>query len=143
MLDVGLESLRWLMEIQTSVTGAFQPIGSNGFYQKGKKRALFDQQPIEAQAAISACIEAYKVTNDKFWISEARRSFEWFLGRNDLGLALYDPVSGGCSDGLHSDRISQNQGAESTLAFLLALEEMHILQGTLTSFKATQEIGNE
>ena len=65
---------------------------------------------------------------------EARRAFEWFLGRNDLGRSLYDPVSGGCSDGLHLDRLSQNQGAESTLAFLLALAEMQALQNTLASF---------
>jgi hypothetical protein len=84
---------------------------------------------------VSACIEAYQATNDAFWIAEARRAFEWFLGRNDLGLALYDSTTGGCRDGLHIDRLSQNQGAESTLAFLLALAEMQALQNTLTSFK--------
>jgi hypothetical protein len=96
---------------------------------------LFDQQPIEAQATVSACIEAYYATDDMVWVVEASRAFEWFLGRNDLGLALYDSSTGGCSDGLHVDRVSQNQGAESTLAFLLALTEMQALQSTLTSFK--------
>ncbi|MBN1648242.1 MAG: glycosyl transferase family 1, partial [Spirochaetales bacterium] len=137
MLDIGLDTLRWLLEIQTSDTGAFQPVGSNGFYKKGKEKALFDQQPIEAQSTISACIEAYNATAEMSWVNEARRVFEWFLGRNDLGLALYDPVSGGCRDGLHADRLSQNQGAESTLSFLLSLEEMHMLQSRLTSFKAS------
>ena len=70
-----------------------------------------------------------------FWVTEARRAFEWFLGRNDLGLALYDSATGGCRDGLHVDRLSQNQGAESTLAFLLSLAEMRALQNTITSFK--------
>ena len=84
---------------------------------------------------ISACIEAYHATGDMFWVTEARRAFEWFLGRNDLGLALYDSTTGGCRDGLHVDRLSQNQGAESTLAFLLALAEMQALQNTITSFK--------
>jgi hypothetical protein len=70
-----------------------------------------------------------------FWVTEARRAFEWFLGRNDLGRALYDPGTGGCRDGLHVDRVSQNQGAESTLAFLLSLAEMQALQNSLTSFK--------
>lgn len=135
LLDLGLKSLRWLVKIQTSDAGSFRPIGSNGFYSRGKKRALFDQQPIEAQATVSACIEAYQATSDMFWVAEARRAFEWFLGRNDLGLALYDSTTGGCRDGLHIDRLSQNQGAESTLAFLLALTEMQALQNTLTSFK--------
>jgi glycosyltransferase involved in cell wall biosynthesis len=135
LLDTGLKALRWLVKVQTSATGAFRPIGSNGFYRRGQERAQFDQQPIEAQATISACIEAYHATGDMVWVAEARRAFEWFLGRNDLGLALYDPGTGGCRDGLHVDRLSQNQGAESTLAFLLALAEQQALQNILTSFK--------
>jgi glycosyltransferase involved in cell wall biosynthesis len=135
MVELGLKTLRWLVKIQTSDAGSFRPVGSNGFYPRGKERALFDQQPIEAQATVSACIEAYQATNDMFWVTEARRAFEWFLGRNDLGLALYDAGTGGCRDGLHVDRLSQNQGAESTLAFLLALAEKQALQNTLASFK--------
>jgi glycosyltransferase involved in cell wall biosynthesis len=135
MLETGLKALRWLIKIQTSEAGAFRPIGSNGFYRRGEAPAQFDQQPIEAQATVSACIEAYHATGEMFWVAEARRAFEWFLGRNDLGLALYDPSTGGCRDGLHVDRVSQNQGAESTLAFLLALAEIGELQNRLTSFK--------
>jgi hypothetical protein len=123
------------VKIQTSDAGSFRPIGSNGFFARGHGRAIFDQQPIEAQVTVSACIEAYHATGDMFWVAEARRAFEWFLGRNDLGLALYDAGTGGCRDGLHMDRLSQNQGAESTLAFLLSLAEMQALQNTLTSFK--------
>jgi glycosyltransferase involved in cell wall biosynthesis len=135
VLELGLKSLRWLIKIQTSEAGAFRPVGSNGFFPRGKVRALFDQQPIEAHATVSACIEAYHATSDMFWVAEARRAFEWFLGRNDLGMALYDPGTGGCRDGLHMDRLSENQGAESTLAFLLALAEKQELQNTLASFK--------
>lgn len=135
MLELGLKTLRWLTKIQSSDAGSFRPIGSNGFFPRGKERAIFDQQPIEAQATVSACIEAYQATSDMFWVTEARRAFEWFLGRNDLGLALYDSTTGGCRDGLHMDRLSQNQGAESTLAFLLSLAEMQALQNSLTSFK--------
>jgi hypothetical protein len=135
LLELGLKTLRWLTKIQTSEAGSFRPIGSNGFYPRGQERALFDQQPIEAQATVSACIEAYHATSDMFWVAEARRAFEWFLGRNDLGMALYDAGTGGCRDGLHMDRVSQNQGAESTLAFLLALAEQQALQNTLASFK--------
>jgi glycosyltransferase involved in cell wall biosynthesis len=139
MLELGLKTLRWLVRMQTSPAGSFRPIGSNGFYPRGQERALFDQQPIEAQATVSACIEAYHATNDAVWLAEARRAFEWFLGRNDLGLALYDSTTGGCRDGLHVDRLSQNQGAESTLAFLLSLAEMQALQNTITSF--TEPVG--
>ncbi|MFN0069638.1 MAG: glycosyltransferase family 4 protein [Limisphaerales bacterium] len=135
MLELGLKSLRWLTKLQTSAAGSFRPVGSNGFYRRGQEPAQYDQQPIEAQATISACIEAYHATDDPGWVAEARRAFEWFLGRNDLGMALYDAGTGGCRDGLHVDRLSQNQGAESTLAFLLALTETQALQNTLASFK--------
>jgi glycosyltransferase involved in cell wall biosynthesis len=124
-LEIGLTSLRWLVSIQKTQAGCFRPIGSNGFYQRDGARADFDQQPVEAQAMVSACNEAFRATRDRAWSAEAKRAFEWFLGRNDLGLALYDFTTGGCSDGLHADRVNENQGAESTLAFHLALLEMN------------------
>jgi hypothetical protein len=135
MLETGLKTLRWLVRKQTSDTGAFRPIGSNGFYPRDQEQAQFDQQPIEAQVTVSACIAAYEATGDSFWVAETRRAFEWFLGRNDLGLPIYDASTGGCHDGLHVDRVNQNQGAESTLAFLLSLAEMQALQNTMSSFK--------
>jgi len=124
-LRAGLSSLRWLASIQTSQDGHFRPIGSNGFYEKGGTHADFDQQPVEAHAMISACLEAYFATREELWKGEAKRAFEWFLGRNDLSLPLYDASTGGCADGLHRDRVNENQGAESTLAFQLSLAEMH------------------
>lgn len=124
-LEIGLKSLRWLASIQRTQAGHFRPIGSNGFYLKDGARADFDQQPVEAQAMVSACLDAFRVTGDPFWSGEAKRAFEWFLGRNDLGLPLYDSASGGCGDGLHEDRVNSNQGAESSLAFQLALAEMN------------------
>jgi glycosyltransferase involved in cell wall biosynthesis len=135
MVELGLSTLRWLVGVQTSESGAFRPVGSNGFFRRGGERAQFDQQPIEAQVTVSACIAAYHARPDPFWLGEARRAFEWFLGRNDLGLAVYDATTGGCRDGLHMDRLSQNQGAESTLAFLTALAEMQALRNSLTSFR--------
>ena len=135
MTDVGLESLVWLTDLQHADAdeGHFIPIGSNGFYQRGGERARFDQQPVEAQAMVSACLEAYRSTGDTRWRKEARRAFEWFLGRNDLNLPLYDPTTGGCRDGLHPDRPNENQGAESTLAFLQALLELRLFEHTLLS----------
>ena len=131
MMDVGLKSLKWLCEVQRAENGHFVPIGSNGWYERGGERTRFDQQPLEATATVSACLEAYAVTDDKGWYREASTAFEWFLGRNDLGLPLYDPASGGCRDGLHPDRANQNQGAESTLAFLMALLEMRLIDGVI------------
>jgi glycosyltransferase involved in cell wall biosynthesis len=124
-LEIGLKSLRWLVSIQRTQAGHFRPIGSDGFYQHEGARADFDQQPVEAQAMVCACQEAFRVTQDPAWTREAKRAFEWFLGRNDLGLPLYDSSTGGCSDGLHPDRVNENQGAESTLAFHLSLVEMN------------------
>ncbi|MDR3700525.1 MAG: glycosyltransferase family 4 protein [Candidatus Sulfopaludibacter sp.] len=135
VLDRGLRALRWLTEVQTSEKGHFRPIGSNGFYSRGGTRANFDQQPVEAQATVSACLEAYRATSDLAWYEHAQRAFDWFIGWNDLGLELYSPETGGCRDGLHVDRVNGNQGAESTLAFLLSLAEMQLAQNTLTSFK--------
>jgi hypothetical protein len=123
-LEIGLDSLRWLVSLQRTQAGHFRPIGSDGFYVKDGARTDFDQQPVEAQAMVSACLEAFRATQDAFWLSESRRAFEWFLGRNDLGLPLYDSTTGGCGDGLHCDRVNENQGAESTLAFHLSLAEM-------------------
>jgi glycosyltransferase involved in cell wall biosynthesis len=136
MTDAGLESLHWLAGVQSAGEGHFVPIGSNGFYQFGEERARFDQQPIEAQAMVSACLEAFRITGDKHWKKEARRAFEWFLGRNDLKLPLYDPSTGGCRDGLHPDRPNENQGTESTLAFLHSLLELRLAEQTYLSMEA-------
>jgi len=130
----GLAALRWLAKVQTAESGDFQPIGSNGFYARGGTRATFDQQPIEAHSMVSACLEAYRVTSDMWWYEKAQRAFDWFLGWNDLGLELYSSNTGGCRDALHVDRVNQNQGAESTLAFLLSLAELKLVQDSVTIF---------
>ena len=135
VLERGLQALRWLTELQISEKGHFRSIGTNGFYRRGGMRANFDQQPIEAQAMVSACLEAYRATSDLWWYEQAQRAFDWFIGWNDLGLELCSPKTGGCRDGLHVDRVNRNQGAESTLAFLLSLGEMRLAQNMLASFK--------
>jgi len=129
MISAALEALDWLSTTQRSESnGHFVPIGSQGFYHQGGARARFDQQPIEAAGAVSACLEAYRITGDSRWRTEAWSAFNWFMGDNDLQLPLYDSVTGGCRDGLHPDRANENQGAESTLSFLMALLEMRSLQ---------------
>jgi hypothetical protein len=125
MTAAGVESLEWLTAAQhRGDKGTFVPIGSNGFFTEGKEKARFDQQPIEASVTISACLEAYRLTHEERWLDEAEQVFRWFLGKNDLHVPLYDAATGGCKDGLHPDRVNENQGAESTLSFLMALLEM-------------------
>ncbi len=129
MISAGLESLDWLLQTQhCEINRHFAPIGSQGFYPQDGEKARFDQQPLEAAGAVSACLQAHRITGDGRWRREAWSAFNWFLGDNDLQLPLYDSVTGGCRDGLHPDRANENQGAESTLSFLMALLEMRTLQ---------------
>jgi hypothetical protein len=120
MVTMGLNSLKWLLAIQTE-NKHFVPIGSNGWYKKDGRRARFDQQPVEANAMIEACVEAFNITRDHAWFENAAMCFNWFLGQNDLNMPIYDPKTGGCRDGLMADGINQNEGAESSLAWLLSL----------------------
>lgn len=124
MTATGLHSLEWLMTIQRTPDGYFSPIGTKGFFERGMTAAVFDQQPVDACATVSACMHAFRATGDHRWSEHARRAFTWFLGQNQLQQPLYDPLTGGCRDGLHADRVNENEGAESTLSFLLSLMEM-------------------
>jgi len=124
MTATGIRSLEWLMTVQRTPEGYFAPVGTRGFFERGMTAAVFDQQPVDACATVSACMHAFRNTGDHRWAEHARRAFTWFLGQNQLQQALYDPLSGGCRDALHADRINENEGAESTLSFLLALMDM-------------------
>ena len=140
--SVGLGTLNWLCQTQRcEKNNHFVPIGSQGFYRKGCERARFDQQPVEAGSTVSACLEAYRATGDDRWRKEAWSAFNWFLGDNDLQIALYDPITGGCRDGLHPERVNENQGAESTLAFLMAQVEMR-LQGEVDGPQSSRDLFN-
>jgi glycosyltransferase involved in cell wall biosynthesis len=141
MLSAGIDSLSWLIETQLCQTkGHFVPIGSQGFYRQGGEPARFDQQPLEAAGAVSACLQAYRVTGESRWRSAAWSAFNWFLGDNDLQLPLYDSVTGGCRDGLHPERANENQGAESTLSFLMAQLEMRAMQESEPKQSEPEEI---
>jgi len=128
MTATGLRSLEWLSSVQSSPDGYFAPVGSNGFYERGGSKASFDQQPVEACAMVSACMEARRVTGDERWTERAWHALSWFFGQNQLHQWLYDATTGGCRDGLHADRVNENQGAESTLSLLLALCEMRSVE---------------
>ena len=127
MVERGLGSLEWLLALQTN-EGHFAPVGNAGWYRHGGAMARFDQQPLEADGMIGACIEAYRVAQDKRWLGRAEMCFRWFLGENDLGLPLYDETTGGCRDGLQDGSLNENQGAESTLAWLSSLIHMQMLR---------------
>lgn len=120
----GMQTLRWLIDKQTAAAGHFRPVGSNSFGNAYQRPEHFDQQPLEATATIAACIAAWKIVNDPFWLATADLAFAWFHGKNDLSVALVDTATGGCRDGLHPDRVNENQGAESVLSYLLAVADM-------------------
>ncbi|MGH9158503.1 MAG: glycosyltransferase family 4 protein [Vicinamibacteraceae bacterium] len=128
MTEAGVSSLDWLLSVQSSADEQFAPIGSKGFYERAAPPAAFDQQPVEACVMVSACLEAYRISHHDRWAAHSRWAFNWFLGENHLQHWLFDPSTGGCRDGLHADRPNQNQGAEATLSFLLALHEMRTVE---------------
>ena len=130
MQTVGLRALEWLKQVQSDETHHhFVPIGNSGWLTRDGGKARFAQQPLEAAAMVDACIEAYNSTRDDEWVSFAYRSFNWYQGNNDLGLPLYDPQTGGCRDGLEARGVNENEGAESTLSWLMSLLAAYRLRG--------------
>jgi glycosyltransferase involved in cell wall biosynthesis len=130
MKDWGLRSLRWLIELQTDPEeGYLSLIGNDGWLVRGEEKADFDQQPVEVGALISASCEAYDLTGDSYYLDTIYAGFNWFLGRNDLGVPLYDFRTGGCKDGLHPSRVNENEGGESLVSWLLSLQRMYNLMG--------------
>lgn len=125
LVEAGLTTLRWLIARQTAPAGHFRPVGSEGFLLCENQPRHFDQQPLEACATVAACLAASAGDSDPFWHQEAARAFAWFGGANDLGIALVDPATGSCRDGLHRDRANENRGAESLLSYLMALTDMN------------------
>jgi glycosyltransferase involved in cell wall biosynthesis len=124
LVEIGLSSLRWLMALQTTADGYFRPVGTESFGVARKAPLPFDQQPVEAAAAISACLAAWRADDSAEWTAGAMRALNWFLGDNDLQTPLIDPMTGSCLDGLHPDRPNENRGAESAVSYLLGLVEM-------------------
>lgn len=140
----GLRSLDWLCRKQTGLDGVFRAVGTHNFGQPFTVKAPFDQQPLEAAATLDACAAAYAGSGDPRWLAEARRAYGWFLGENDLGVPLADPLTGECYDGLTPTGPNLNRGAESVLSFQLATCAMLALEriarpGARPADKATTE----
>ncbi|MGZ3409050.1 MAG: glycosyltransferase family 4 protein [Xanthobacteraceae bacterium] len=133
-VDSGVRTLRWLMSLQTTSLGHFRPVGTSSYGRRRRPPEMFDQQPVEASAAISACIVAWHADGGAEWPAGAMRAFSWFIGENDLRASLIDPDTGSCLDGLHPDRPNENKGAESALAYLLGLLE-------ISQFKRSSVVG--
>jgi hypothetical protein len=132
MILGGCLVLDWLIEVQTSPSGAFSPVGNKGWWSRGSARSHFDQQPIEAMALLLAAETALAATDDDRYRRAAEMAYGWFLGANDGGVAVAIPLTGACYDGLTPIGLNQNQGAESTLAWLTALEHMRVLRAADT-----------
>lgn len=122
----GVRALRWLATIQMAPNGYFRPVGTESFGELRRAPRVFDQQPLEAAASISAALSAWRATGDTEWLDMAKNAFLWFHGRNDLGADLVDPATGACRDGLHADRPNENRGGESAVSYLLAQVEMQL-----------------
>ncbi|MCK5001499.1 MAG: glycosyltransferase family 4 protein [Gammaproteobacteria bacterium] len=143
MIRIALSTLDWLKTIQHDEMDCyFSAIGNHGWFTKGGEKAQFDQQPIEAAAMIDACIDAFRLTRDEEWITYAYRCLNWYQGENELHLSLYDHSTGGCRDGLQLDSVNENQGAESTLCWLMALLAIYKHRG-LAETKAEDEKDSE
>jgi len=147
MLEMGLRALDWLRKVQTDEIGRhFAAIGNQGWFARDGVKARFDQQPLEAAAMVDACIEAFNCTRDEEWIAEAYRCLNWYQGENDLRIPLYDHSTGGCRDGLEAHGANENQGAESSLSWLMALLAVYnhrglervTQEGELTQLKARE-----
>jgi len=132
-LDVAVEAMDFLQKT-LFVNDVFVPIGNDGWYKRNGNRALYDQQPLEATAMVDAAIDGFYVTNNQCYLDVANLAFEWFLGRNSRSLMVYNPKTKGCCDGISPSNINRNQGAESTVSYLLArlkLEEQKMGRGSL------------
>jgi len=125
MFEMGINSLNWLLARQKAPEGHLSIIGNTDWHNREGDSSTFDQQPIEAMCLIEACAEAFRATGERKWIEEGYRCLSWFLGRNDLNVQIYDFETGGCCDGIQPTGVNANQGAESTLSWLISLLTMY------------------
>jgi hypothetical protein len=140
MLHRGLGLLDWLVAVQTAAEGHFSPIGNRGWWPRGGTKARYDQQPIEATALLLAAEAAFEVGRDARHRDTMEWAYGWFLGRNDLGVRVAMPGDGACTDGLTRTGANTNQGAESTLMWLIALERIRVVRRSLAA-RPTGRVG--
>lgn len=124
----GCSVLDWLIDAQTSPGWTFSPVGNRGWWPAGGIKSQFDQQPIEAMALLLAAETAFDATGEERYVRAAEMAYGWFLGANDLGVAVALPLTGACYDGLTPTGLNHRVGAESTLAWLTSLEHIRALR---------------
>ncbi len=133
MMHMGARVLDWLIRVQTKADGTFSPIGNDQWWPRDGMRSRFDQQPIEATSMILAAEAAYRYTGKPRYLRTVESAYGWFLGDNEVGLPLADPATGGCKDGLSPLCANDNQGAESTLMWLTALEHVRAIRAAVAA----------
>jgi hypothetical protein len=121
--EVAEKSCQFLLS-KTFNGSNFSFVGSDGWYERGGTKAQFDQQPIEALSTILMLKSAYDVKGEREYLWLMKKAFNWFLGENDLQIPVYNFTTEGCHDGLMQVGVNANQGAESTLSFLLSVLTM-------------------
>jgi hypothetical protein len=128
MLQTGLKSLQWLIDIQTNPEGGhLSLIGNEGWYRRDGEKAQYDQQTVDAAALADACYQAFVLTGEESWLRKMEWAFNWFFGNNDVRQSLYDFSSGACYDGLQPGGVNRNQGGESIVSLLLTLHRAHLV----------------
>ncbi len=143
LISDGLSSLRWIADRQRAANGHFRPVGSDSLGRGELPPLPFDQQPLEAQAAIDAAVAAHRVSGDPAWVAQARAAWAWFIGGNDRGVALADPETGRCFDGLTPRGVNQNSGAESILAYQMSYHAMLALIPRKVNLPGVARLGRE
>lgn len=131
-LDTALASMEFL-ETVVLPGEVLKPVGNEHWYKKEETCSAFDQQGIDAMAMVMMYQQAFRITRDMVYLEKMQYCYQWFLGKNDLNVSLYDDATGGCFDGLQPHGVNFNQGAESTIAYWIA----HMVM--LSAIKDTQE----
>jgi glycosyltransferase involved in cell wall biosynthesis len=131
MFKLGIDALTWLLEKQHAPEGHLSVIGNLNWHSRGGLTSNFDQQPIEVMGLIGACAAAFRATGEMKWLDQGHRCLGWFLGNNDLNEQIYDFKTGGCCDGIQPTGVNANQGAESTLSWLISLLSMYEILGQM------------
>ncbi len=124
-----MKSFKWLIEKQyDKKNNRLSLIGNKNWLKKGEQKSQFVQKPVEIATIIDAAYDAFKYTSDPYYENIINLCIAWFLGENDVGEIVYDFITGGARDGIHSLGINLNQGAESTISWLLTLHRLYEFQ---------------
>ena len=134
---IAIESMIFLTD-HTLNDNYLSIIGNEKWYKKNGERSIFAQQPIDAMAMVLMYHQAYFLTKDKEYLNKLYTSFLWFLGENDLRMSLFDFETNGCCDGFESYGVNRNQGAESSLAYLIS--HLTVLQAYEDFYKSDLKI---